>query len=97
MIKSRGTCSWSAQMRTNYGENLSDYPQNGGDICNWKGVGAVEAGGKLLSDMKWGIASEGQRGGGGGQMGLWGSWNGGGCEVVSGREGPAASGHFTRI
>ena len=52
---------------------------------------------KLLSDMKWGIASEGQRGGGGGQIGLWGSWNGGGCEVVSGREGPAASGHFTRI
>ena len=34
---------------------------------------------------------------GGGQMGLWGSWNGGGCEVVSGREEPAASGHFTRI
>ena len=45
MIKLRGTCSWSAQMRTNYGENLSDYPQNGGDICNWKGVGAAEAGG----------------------------------------------------
>ena len=37
------------------------------------------------------------RGGEGGQMGLWGSWNGGGCEVVSGREGPAESGHFTRI